>query len=358
MAQTTFAKTPPVFFQRLRQVTDAYFREHNLKKTGDARLYWKTVILLTALVSLYVVLVFFTPGNTWLALALCAVLGLVLASVGFNVMHDGAHGCYSSRKWVNELMGHSLNLMGGSVYFWKMKHNQNHHTFTNVEGMDDDIDIEPFVRVHTGQKRRWYHRFQHIYALLLYGTTYLFWIFYNDMRKYFTGKVSRETRMKPMKRKEHIIFWATKLGYVAVFLVVPMLKVGVVPTLVGYGVMVFVTGIFISVVFQLAHVVEGMDFVDPVTDGNEIGNEWAIHQMHTTANFATGNRVWNWLFGGLNFQVEHHLFPLISHVHYPAINKRLKEVCAEFNVPYHEFPSLRSALRSHLAHLRQVGMAA
>jgi len=131
----------------------------------------------------------------------------------------------------------------------------------------------------------------------------------------------------------------------------------VVPTLVGYGVMVFVTGLFIAVVFQLAHVVEHTDFVDPSTDGSRIENEWAVHQVNTTVNFATHNKVWNWLFGGLNFQVEHHLFPRISHVHYPEINKRLKQVCAECNVQYREFPSLRSALWSHLMHLRQVGAA-
>ncbi len=358
MSSTTFARAQPVFFMRLRQVTEAYFKENQIKKTGDRRLYWKTAILLSTMAGLYAWLVFFTPGSTLLALALCALLGLVLASVGFNVMHDGAHGSYSSRKWVNELMGHSLNLMGGSVHFWKMKHNQNHHTFTNVEGMDDDIDIEPWVRVHTGQQKRWFHRFQHIYALLLYGTTYLFWIFYNDMRKYFTGKVSHETRMKPMPLKEHIVFWATKLGYLLLFLGLPMYFVGVLPTLAGYGVMVFVTGLVISVVFQLAHVVEHIDFVDPAVDGREISTEWAVHQVNTTVNFATGNKMWNWLFGGLNFQVEHHLFPLVSHVHYPALNKRLKQVCAEFGVRYREFPTLRSALGSHLRHLRQVGAAA
>lgn len=358
MSSTTFARAQPVFFMRLRQVTEAYFKENQIKKTGDRRLYWKTAILLSAMAGLYTWLVFFTPGSTLLALALCGLLGLVLASVGFNVMHDGAHGSYSSRKWVNELMGHSLNLMGGSVHFWKMKHNQNHHTFTNVEGMDDDIDIEPWVRVHTGQKKRWFHRFQHVYALLLYGTTYLFWIFYNDLRKYFTGKVSHETRMKPMPLKEHVVFWATKVGYLLLFLGLPMYFVGVWATLAGYGVMVFVTGLVISVVFQLAHVVEHIDFVDPAAEGHEIGTEWAVHQVNTTVNFATGNKVWNWLFGGLNFQVEHHLFPLVSHVHYPALNKRLKQVCAEFGVHYREFPTLRSALGSHLRHLRQVGAAA
>lgn len=358
MAQNVFAKTPPVFFQRLREVTDAYFKENNLRKTGNASLYSKTVILMTALAGLYTWLVFFTPSSTLLALALCALLGLVVASVGFNVMHDGAHGSYSSRKWVNEVMGHSLNLLGGSVLFWKQKHNINHHTFTNVEGMDDDIDIKPWIRTHTGQPKHWFHRFQHIYGLLLYGLTYLFWIFYNDMRKYFTGKIADGTRRQPMGPWEHVIFWVTKVGYVAVFIGMPMYFAGVVPTLVGYGVMVFVTGLFIAVVFQLAHVVEGADFVDPHGKGERVESEWAVHQVATTVNFATGNRLWNWLFGGLNFQVEHHLFPKISHVHYPALNKRLKQVCAEFNVTYHEFPTLWSALRSHLVHLRRVGMAA
>ena len=357
MAQAYFSQTPPVFFQRMRAVTEAYFKETQLKKTGDGRLYRKTAILLSAMVVLYVVLVFFTPANTWLALGLCALLGLVLASIGFNVMHDGAHGSYSSRKWVNELMGSSLNVLGGSVKFWKMKHNENHHTFTNVEGMDDDIDIRPFVRVHPGQKRYWFHRFQHIYGLLLYGLTYLFWIYYNDLRKYFTGKISDNTRMKPMGLRDHVVFWATKLGYTAVFLVLPMFFAGVMPTLVGYGVMVFVTGLFIAVVFQLAHVVEDIDFVDATTGPGTVECEWAVHQVNTTVNFATHNKVWNWLFGGLNFQVEHHLFPKISHIHYPELNKRLKQVCAEFNVKYREFPSMRSALRSHLLHLRRMGLA-
>ena len=272
-------------------------------------------------------------------------------------MHDGAHGSYSGRKWVNEMMGHSLNFLGGNVYLWKLKHNVNHHTFTNIEGVDDDIDIKPWIRVHEGQKRHWFHRFQHYYSLFLYGTTYLFWIFYNDLRKYFSGKVAEETPMKPMNTREHILFWASKAFYIGLFIVLPMFMVGVLPTLAGYGVMVFVAGVVISVVFQLAHIVEHSDFVHPAGEGGNIEAEWAVHQMETTANFATHNRLWNWLFGGLNFQIEHHLFPRISHVHYPELSKRLRKVCDEFGVVYREFPSLRSALWSHLMHLRQVGMA-
>ncbi len=355
MSQTRFASTAPVFFQRLRETTEAYFKESGLRKTGDGRLYTKTAILLTSLVALYVILVFFTPAYGWLALLLCAIMGVVVSSIGFNVMHDGAHGSYSRRKWVNETMAHSLNFLGGNVYLWKLKHNVNHHTFTNVEGVDDDIDIKPWIRVHEGQERRWFHRFQHIYGLLLYGLTYLFWIFYNDLRKYFTGKIADETPMKPMNMKEHFLFWISKLFYVGMFLVLPMFMVGVVATLVGYGVMVFVAGVVIAVVFQLAHVVEHSDFIS--SGDKHIDAEWAVHQVSTTANFATNNKVWNWLFGGLNFQIEHHLFPRISHVHYPELSKRLRKVCEEFGVQYREFPTLRSALWSHLVHLRKVGVA-
>ena len=357
MNQAAFTRTAPVFFQRLREVTEAYFKDNNIRKTGDMRLYTKTAVLAAALVGLYVVLVFFTPASAWLALGLCALMGLVVASIGFNVMHDGAHGSYSRRKWVNETMAHSLNFLGGNAYIWKLKHNENHHTFTNIEGMDDDIDIKPWIRVHPGQKRYWFHRFQHIYSPVLYGTTYLFWIFYNDLRKYFTGRIADQTPLRPMNRKEHILFWASKAFYIGLFLVLPMLMLGILPVLAGYGVMVFVAGVVISVVFQLAHVVEHAEFVHPESDGNVIESEWAVHQVETTANFATGNKLWNWLFGGLNFQIEHHLFPRISHVHYPELSKRLRQVCAEFEVNYREFPTMRSALLSHLRHLRQVGMA-
>jgi linoleoyl-CoA desaturase len=354
-----FAAQAPLFFQRLREVTDAYFQETGRRRTGDHRLYLKTSVLWTTLVALYVLLVFFTPSSAWVSVPLCMLLGINVAAIGFNVMHDGAHGSYSRRNWVNQTMGFSLNMLGGNMWLWKQKHNVNHHTFTNVEGVDDDIDIRPWLRVHPGQPRHWFHRFQHIYALLLYGLTYFFWIYYQDLQKYFRGRVTQTSPLPKMHLTEHLIFWASKVVYVSIFVVLPMFFAGVVHTLVGYAIMVFVTGVFIAVVFQLAHVVEHSDFVMPTSlPEGRLQAEWAVHQVSTTANFATSNRLWNWLFGGLNFQIEHHLFPRISHVHYPALSERLKKVCAEFGVPYREFPSLRSAVLSHLAYLRQVGAAA
>jgi linoleoyl-CoA desaturase len=273
-------------------------------------------------------------------------------------MHDGAHGSYSSRKWVNKFMGFSLNVLGGNVYIWSQKHNINHHSYTNVEGMDDDIDIKPFIRVHNNQPRYWFHRFQHVYSLFLYGITYLFWVFSNDFKKYFSGKIAEHTHMTKMSVAEHINFWVSKVLYVFFFILVPFFFVGIVPTIVGYLVMAFTAGVVISIVFQLAHVVEEAEFITPTSDNMKIETEWAKHQINTTVNFATKSKSMSWLLGGLNFQVEHHLFPRISHVHYPEINKIVKQTCSEFGIVYKEFPTVFSAIKSHLSHLKAAGVAA
>src|SRR5574343_378195 len=358
MAKIKFNNSDPVFFNTLKQRVENYFTENNLKATGNVKLYSKTVILSATLVASYLWMVFFTPESNLLSLAVCILMGVNIAAIGFNVMHDGAHGSYSSRKWVNSFMGFSLNVLGGNVYLWSQKHNINHHSYTNVEGLDDDIDIEPFIRVHSNQPKSWYHRFQHYYGLFLYGLTYLFWVFMNDFNKYFTGKIAHHTKMRKMDFPEHLNFWISKVLYVFFFIVVPFYFVGIVATIVGYLVMCFAAGIVISVVFQLAHVVQETEFITPTSDTMKIETEWAKHQINTTANFATQNKFVSWLLGGLNFQVEHHLFPKISHVHYPAINKIVKETCAEYNLMYKEFPSVYQAVRSHLLHLKHAGQAA
>jgi len=358
MAKIKFNNSNALFFNTLKDRVDQYFVEKRIDYTGNFKLYLKTIILVSILVACYAILVFFTPASGWLSLSICAIMGLDMAAIGFNVMHDGAHGSYSKIKWVNNMMSYSLNLLGGSSFMWKLKHNVNHHSYTNIEGMDDDIDIKPWIRVHTTQPKYWFNKFQHIYGLLLYGLTYLFWIFMNDFRKYFSRKISDFTPIRKMKPSEHFAFWATKIGYVGLFLILPIYNVGVAYTLMGYGVTVFVCGIAIAIVFQLAHVVEDAPFIDTLGEDTKIETEWAVHQLNTTFNFATKNKTVSWLLGGLNFQVEHHLFPKISHIHYPELNKILMKTCKEFNIAYNEFPSVASALRSHLMHLKQIGSAA
>jgi len=354
--KVTFTRANPDFSAALRSRVEEYFKQKNVSLRGNFKLYSKTIILVGLTSALYAMLVF-VDLPIWLSIIFCALLGAGLAGIGFNVMHDGAHGSYSQKDWVNEIMGHSLNLMGGSVYLWKQKHNIIHHTFTNLEGMDDDIDIRPWMRTNENQPKRWFHRYQHIYWVFLYGLTYITWVFQKDFDKYFRGKISG-IKFQQMNLRDHIVFWISKLLYFSTFIVLPIFTVGWLPTLIGYLIVSLVCGWILAVVFQLAHVVDEASFPMPSENTHKVDQEWTIHQLQTTANFGTKSRILSWFAGGLNYQVEHHLFPKISHIHYPEISKVVKQVCSEYGVTYLEYPTMWSALRSHIHHLRMVGTAA
>jgi linoleoyl-CoA desaturase len=353
MAKVSFDNSNNQFFQALKRSTEAYFKEAGLKKTGNWKLYSKTLVLIPAAVGIYVSLLVF-PMPAALALCLCAVLGLTLSSIGFNIMHDACHGSYSSRKWLNNLLGLSLNALGGNAFFWKQKHNVLHHTYTNIEGADDDIAQSRLLRQSPTQEWLPIHRYQHIYLTLAYSLTLFMWVGVRDFVKYFSKRI-HNTPLQPMDRKEHITFWASKVLYVVFYILIPILCVGPLAWLIGYLVMGLVTGIVLSYVFQLAHAVEGPEFDSVGLDNKVIETEWAVHQIKTTANFAPRNKMVSWFVGGLNFQVEHHLFPRISHIHYPALSKIVQEHCHKFGLPYHCFPSVSMAVASHVRTMKKLG---
>lgn len=354
MSKISFAHTQSPFFKTLKAKVDDYFATTGRNRAGNQPLLVKGTIQVAVSVFLYIVLVFFTPPVA-IALPLCVLLGFMLALIGFNIMHEGGHQTFSRHHWLNTLSAYFLNVLGGNTYYWKIKHNVNHHTYTNIEGMDSDIDVKPFMRLHAEQPHHWFHRYQYLYWLVLYGISYVVWVFYHDFEKYATGKVTMDGKAEKLARKEHVIFWITKIAYVGVYLAVPIWMVGWLWALTGFAIVTFVCGLTISIVFQLAHVVEGTDFPKPEDASGKVSQEWAIHQLHTTSNFATRSRILFWLLGGLNFQVEHHLFPRISHVHYPQINRLVRETCQEFAVPYLEHPSLWQAVGSHLRYIRMLG---
>lgn len=346
------------FLSVLRKNVNAYFADNQISPYGNFELYLKTGILTGFLVANYVLQISGFLSGFWLLFGSYFLQGIIFALIGFNVMHDGSHFCYSGNPMINKIMAYSLNFLGGNSSFWHHKHVVNHHTYTNLEGVDDDIDLKPFLRVHGGQKWLSMHRFQAFYALALYSLTYLFWIYYRDFKKYFTRKIAETTDMKPLSAKEHFIFWFSKIAHTGLFIVLPVLVVGPLQALAGYLLLSLSCGITLAIVFQLAHIVEGASFPETSHDGYDIATEWSLHQINTTVNFHTGNRIVSWLLGGLNFQMVHHLFPRISHVHYPAIHKIVCETCKEHNVPFVEFKSLQSALFSHFRHLHQMGQAA
>ena len=349
----SFGQQKNLFFPELKKRTKAYFVQQEIASTGNAALFIKAAFFIGTFIIGYVLVVFTAPP-VWLALSICAYLGLAASAIGFNLMHDGSHGSFSEKKWLNVLAAYSINILGGDAVLWKNKHNIIHHTYTNIEGHDQDIAQMPVLRINALQKKYGFHHYQHIYCFLVYGLSSILWIFLLDFIKYFSGKVGN-FKLADFTAKDHVIFWATKIVYFSFYLVIPSFYWGWEATIVGFLVFHFVLGITLSTVFQLAHVVGETEFTADHIDSHQIEDEWAIHQLKTTANFATKNKFITWFVGGLNFQVEHHLFPKISHVHYPALNKIVKQVCMEQNVTYHEFSSFGSALNSHLSHLKLIG---
>ncbi|MBC8046052.1 MAG: acyl-CoA desaturase [Fimbriimonadaceae bacterium] len=353
MPKITFNNQNKVFFNSINARVEQYFKDRNLKKTGDKTLYFKSSILIAAGVATYFVLLTIHM-NPFIAAVLCCMFGFIQATIGFNVMHDANHGSFSEKKWINNLMGLSANLMGVNAWLWKQKHNIIHHTYTNIDGVDDDIGKSPFLRMCPSQKQLKLHRYQYIYCIPLYGVM-SFWMFVTDFSKYF-GKRIQTTPIHNMEFKEHLIFWVTKVLYIFFYIVLPIWVVGFLPALIGFALMHAILGVTLALVFQLAHVVEATHFVDANHASLHIEDEWAVHQVQTTADFATNNKIISWFTGGLNYQVEHHLFPKISHVHYPVIHKIVKDVCLKFSIRFNNYPSMASALRSHLRFMKQLGM--
>jgi linoleoyl-CoA desaturase len=356
MSQFSIPKFPAVsgsLHTELKNRVQQYFDDKGIKSTGTSKLFTKAFLLISLLVLVYIHLLFFTP--VWyFALAECVLMGGLVAAIGFNVMHDGSHGSFSTKKSLNRVAASSISLLGANHFMWNMKHNMIHHSFTNIDGVDDDIEIGVFMRMAPTQKRLKAHKFQHFYFWFLYMLLYVFWIFYTDYKKYFSQKIGT-VPLKKMSVADHIEFWSVKIYHAIAFIVVPVYCVGFVNWLVGFLLMTMVAGFVLSIVFQLAHTVEQTEFPVVDTATNKLPDEFAAHQIKTTANFATKNKLVSWLVGGLNFQIEHHLFPKISHVHYPAISEIVRNLCREYQLQYIEYPTMRKAVWAHVRFLRQLG---
>ena len=318
-------------------------------------MYLKTAVILAWLTASYGLLVFFA-GAWWSALPLAISLGLSMAAVGFNIQHDGGHQAYSRRPWVNRLMARTLDLLGGSSYFWARKHNTIHHSYANITGHDDDIDLGFLGRLSPHQKRLRFHRFQHLYLWVLYGFLPTKWQVYDDFRDLVTGRVCGNRFARP-KGWDLVVFLGGKALFFSLALAVPLLMHPVWAVLPLYLVVSFVQGVTLSVVFQLAHCVEEAAFPLPRQDTGRMETAWAVHQVQATVDFARGNRLLSWFIGGLNFQIEHHLFPRICHVHYAAIAPLVEQTCREFGLGYVAHQTFLAGVGSHFRWLRRMGMS-
>jgi len=344
------------FLSTLKGRVDQYFEERGISRHANGWMVLKTVAMISMLMVPYFIILF-AGLPLWMMWVLTLIMGLGKAGIGLSIMHDANHGSYSSKGWLNNLIGKSINLVGGHVITWKIQHNVLHHTYTNIYEHDEDIDTVRIMRFSPDAELKWIHKYQHLFCVLLYGLMTFFWAVHKDYLQ-----LIRYNKMGLLKRSRGT-FWGqiieltiTKILYYVYLLVIPMMLMDItfIQWVVGFMSMHFVAGVVLALIFQTAHVIEETDY--PVPDEKmSIENEWAIHQMHTTANFAKENRVLSWYCGGLNYQVEHHLFPKICHVHYRPLSDIVKKTAEEFSVPYHNHGTFMAALGSHFRHLKELG---
>lgn len=334
-----------------------YFATKGISQGANAPMLLKSVVLLTVTFGSYA-LILSNRCSPWQMLGLSVLMGLGVAGIGFGIAHDALHGAYSSCAWMNKLFGLTFELIGANGYMWKITHNVIHHTYPNIHGWDDDLESTPLLRLSPKAECRPFHRFQHLYAPFAYSLSTLFWVFLKDYR-YFLKRDLGPFLARKHPRSEVATLISAKAIYYSYMIVIPLLLVKVAwwQFLIGFLAMHLTSGIVLGLVFQLAHVVEETEYPVPDETGS-MDSAWMVHQMETTSNFANSNRLLSWYVGGLNHQVEHHLFPKICSIHYPALARIVREVAEKHDVSYHHHATLREAIRSHLRMLKALGQIA
>jgi len=286
---------------------------------------------------------------------LVVLLGACCAFIGFNICHDAIHGSFSKHKKVNKMFSFVFHLVGANPYMWNITHNIVHHTYTNIPDHDEDIEVAPgLIRISVNDERKDYQRYQQFYAFGLYSLASLSWVLRKDYKKFFQSHIGMHENKHP--RKEYFNLFFYKALYYFLFIGMPLLVMNIAwwQVIMGFIVLHMAQGLTMGLVFQLAHVVDGTIFPSPDKKGN-MEEAWAEHQMRTTANFASNSKLASFFLGGLNRQIEHHLFPRICHIHYGKISKIVKETALQYGMPYHENGSFTDALQSHFFVLKKLG---
>jgi linoleoyl-CoA desaturase len=349
-------KDRPEFFRELKTRVDSYFKENNISRYGNGKMKLKTVFMFALYFVPFIMIVTGVAQSTWAVMLMWFIVGLGGSGIGLCVMHDANHGSFSSNQTVNKVLSRTMNMLGGSHLTWKIQHNVLHHMFTNVDGYDEDLETGA-IRMSPNQKHKKMFKFQVLYTPLLYGIMTLFKLFVKDfiqLAKYNRltllerqGETLASAIFKVVLSK--VIYFTIMIGLPLYFTDLPVWQV-----IVGWIIAQVVSGMVLALIFQSAHVLEKTSFYVPDENGS-VENNWAMHQMHTTANFSNGSPFFSWFIGGLNYQVEHHLFPHICHVHFRAMSSIVKATAEEYGVPYYHNDTFIDALKDHFRHLSNMG---
>lgn len=357
LKQISFSKSHNVeFYKTLQTRVREYFKETNTSRFANTNMVLKT----TFMISLYLVpfiLLLTVVESYWIAFLMWLIMGFGMAGIGLSIMHDANHGAYSKNKNVNKVLGFIIMAVGGSDVNWRIQHNILHHTYTNVSGMDEDINPGKIMRFSPHEKRYPLHKYQHVYAWFLYGLMTLMWCTVKDYRQ-----AIRYNKMDLMKTQDitfkrllfsiilsKVVYFMVILGLPIVFSALPWWL-----TILGFLSMQFLAGLILGMIFQPAHVVTTSTYMLPDDSGN-IHADWAVNQLFNTANFAPKAKLFSWYVGGLNFQIEHHLFPNICHVHYDKLSEIVQQTAEEYNLPYISQKTFFGALKEHTMMLKNLG---
>ncbi len=344
------------FYDTLKERVDKYFIDNHISKHANITMVAKTIVML----SLYFIplIIIYTNSVNIIAMWLCsAIMGVGLAGIGMGIMHDANHDAYSSKNKLNKLIAFALTIGGGNNRNWRTQHNILHHTYTNIHEYDKDIDNKVIMRFSPAGKKRFIQRFQIIYVFFFYAIMTLYWTTAKDIVQYFQfikNGLHRDTLSQKIITLLSLLLWKTIYFTYIIILPITILDIPWQYVLIGFLTLHTVAGLILSIVFQLAHVVEGAKFPEPDKKGN-IENEWAIHQIETTADFARNNWFVTFFVGGLNFQIEHHLFPRICHIHYPALAPIVESTAKEFGLKYIYNDTVGKAFKSHLSMISKLG---
>lgn len=345
------------FFTTLRARVNSYFDDKHISKYANPEMVSKTTVMLALYFVPYVLMVSGFFQGFWIMFMFWMIMSIGKSGIGMSIMHDANHGSYSKHPVVNGFLGYLLNFVGGSSVNWKIQHNILHHTYTNVEGMDEDINSGQLMRFSPNQKRLKVHRLQIVYAWFLYGLLTINWFLWKDIPQIFRyrklGHIKGNTLTFTLMIAE---LFLSKIVYAFLFLWLPyyMLDLSFLQIFIGFFAMHFVTGLTLACIFNSAHVLTTSDYALP-NDNGQMENNWAVHQLLNTSNFAPKSKLFSWFVGGLNFQIEHHLFPHICHVHYKNISKIVKQTTKEYGIPYNEYRTFREALSNHAKMLWHLG---
>lgn len=344
------------FITIVRERVDDYFAENKLLKKSNTSMVIKSITMLLIYSIPFFIYINYNPSLS-VSLLLWSIMAFGFAGIGMCIMHDANHGAYASDHKLNQWIGYSINLAGAFAANWKIQHNILHHTYTNISDYDDDIDDKAILKLSPHTPVKSIHRFQHIYAFFFYSIATLYWTFFKDFLQY--ERYNREGHYR-LTWIEHFNFMGrlliSKFLYLFVLLAMPTIWFGIPlsKSVYCFVLMHLLASTVLTTIFQLAHTIEGTTHPLPNSD-LKIENEWAIHQMNTTSNFAQKNRFITWFVGGLNYQIEHHLFPNICHIHYPQLANIVRQTSSEFQIPYLEFPQFSDALKAHIGALKRFG---